>query len=158
MKKILTLLAPVFLMVSLSSCAQHKIAEQKVEKEIKEVVIVKTEPAAVTARDFIMKSDKLTDVQKGKLLALQEKTHAQSVSLREEIEKTRVVLIQTVLEPKMNQHEYSILKKKITSLEKKRMENGFKAISEARNIIEPKQIVENREFYKSLIRNHLQEY
>ena len=58
----------------------------------------------------------------------------------------------------MNVHEYSILKKKITILEKKRMEYGFKAIADARDIIEPKTNTEGREVYKSYLYNHLQEF
>ncbi|MDD4973314.1 MAG: hypothetical protein PHY93_03140 [Bacteriovorax sp.] len=162
MKRNLTLLVMVFfitsLVASLSSCAQHQVAEQKVEKEIKEVTINPSESTAVTAREFIMKSDKLTDSQKKKLLELQEKTHALSDALKEEIEKTKIVLIQTVLEPKMNEREFAILKKKISKLEKKRMENGFNAIADARKIIEPRKNIQGREFYQSLLHNHLQEF
>ena len=158
MKMNLTLLASIVLLTTLTGCAEHKLAVQKVEKEIKEVVIVKNETSAEMAKNFIMKSDKLSEVQKQKLLQLEEKTHAQNVSLKEEIGKARMVLIQTALEPKMNVHEYSILKKKITILEKKRMENGFKAIADARDIIEPKTNTEGREVYKSYLYNHLQEF
>ena len=104
-----------------------------------------------------MKSDKLTEIQKNSLMELETKTHALNAALKEQIEKAKIVLIQTVLEPKMNQKEYSILKKKIVALEKKRMENGFKAITEARNIIEPKMNAENREMIKAYMFNHLQQ-
>jgi hypothetical protein len=157
MKRNFTLLIVPFLIMTLSSCAQHQLAEQKVEKEIKAVTIEKSGVPAPTTRDFITNSDKLTNSQKIKLLELQEKTHAISDALKEEIEKTKIVLIQTVLEPKMNEHEFSILKKKITKLEKKRMENGFSAIAEARKIIEPRKNIQGREFYQSLLHNHLQE-
>lgn len=157
MKRYLTLLVTVLAIASLTGCAQHKVAEQKVNQEIKETSVSKNGTAAESAHDFIMKSDKLNDVQKKKLLELQEKTHAKSVSLAEQIEKTKMVLMQTVLEPKMNEHEFSILKKKIAKLEKEKMDNGFKAIKEARNIINPKKNVEGREFYKAYLHSHLQE-
>lgn len=158
MKRYLTLLVTVLALASLTGCAEHKVAEQKVEKEMKEVSIPAKETIAESAHDLIMKSDKLTDVQKKKLLELQEKTHTQSVSLTEQIEKAKMVLIQTVLEPKMNEHEYAILKKKISKLEKERMENGFKAMKEARNIIDPKKNVEGSQFYKAYLHSHLQEF
>ena len=157
MKRNLKLLVTLFAVTSLSSCAGHRLAEQKIEQEIKEVSIEKNVSIGSTARDTIMKSDKLTEVQKNSLMELETKTHALNVALKEQIEKTKIVLIQTVLEPKMNQKEYSILKKKIVALEKKKMENGFKAITEARNIIEPKMNVENREMIKAYMFNHLQE-
>lgn len=157
MKRSIALLVSMFLVASLSSCAHRKAVEQKVDKNISEVVIEKNETVGDAMRDMVNKSDKLTDDQKKNLLALQEKTHAQNVSLREELEKTKVVLMQTVLEPKMNQKEYSLLRKKINKLEKQRLENGFKAINEIRNIIAPKKNVESREIYKNLINSHLQE-
>ncbi len=157
MKRHLTLLVSLFLVASLTGCA-HKAVEQKVDKNISEVIVQKNVTVGETARDLINKSDKLTEVQKKKLLEVQEKTHAQNVALREELEKTKVVLMQTVLEPKMNQSEFKLLKKKINKLEKQRLENGFKAISEVRNIIEPKKNVESREIYKNLINSHLQEF
>ena len=146
------------MIASLISCAQHKVAEQKVEREVKEVVITKNETVSETVREFIIKSNSLTEDQKTKLLDLQTKTHAQSLFLKEEIEKSRIVLIQTVLEPKMNEHEYRILKKKITALEKKKLENGFNAISVARNIIEPQKNIDKRNFYNAFMNRQIQEF
>lgn len=73
MKFNLLLLASLFIAACFSGCAQHKIAEQKIEKEVKEIVIPKNETAAETTRDFIMNSDKLSAIQKTKLLDLQVK-------------------------------------------------------------------------------------
>lgn len=156
MKKNFTLLAATILLTTFSSCAQHRLAEKKIETEMKEVPVEKS--VSETAKEFIMKSDKLSDAQKSKLLELQSKTHAKSQSLREEIEKTKMVMIQTVLEPKMNRHEYAILKKKIKTLENKRMENGFTAITEARSIIEPQKNAEDRIYFNHFMRTHLQEF
>ena len=157
MKLNLTLLLSAILLTTASGCASQRHAEHKVEKEIKAVVIEKNVTLSETARDSIMKSDKFTDIQKSKLLDLQAKTQAENAILKEDIEKAKIVLIQTALEPKMNKREYSILKKRITTLERKKVENGFKAITEARNIIDPKMTVENRELVKAFMFNHLQE-
>lgn len=148
----------IVLVSTLSGCAAQKLAESKVDKEIKEVIVQENTGAAQSARDFIMKSDKFSQNQKEKLLALQEKNHAQTLALKEEIEKTKMVLMQTVLDPKMNETEFAILKKKITKLEKQKLEAGFKTISEARSIIEPKKNLENKEHYKAFLLNHLQEF
>ena len=149
-------MALVLVLASLASCATHK-AEKKVETEIKAVVIEKNVTVAQTAREFILKSDKLDEAKKKQLLELQDKTLAKGNALKEELEKTRMVLVQTVLAPKMSNKEFSILKKKIAKLEKERMENGFKAMTEARNIIDPKKNIENQEFYRAYLHNHLQE-
>jgi hypothetical protein len=129
-----------------SSCAQQKIAEQKVEREVKEIYIPKNLTAAEEARELILKSTVLNEAQKQLLLALQEKAVIERAILKDEINKTRFLLIQTVLEPKMNKRELNILKKKIASLEKKRIENSFNLITEARDIIEPQKSPEAHQF------------
>ncbi len=147
-----------FIVLSLGSCAQHKTAQKKIDKEITEMVILKDESASETAKDFIQRSDKLTTEQKTKLLQLNESTTKLNQSIKEEIEKAKMLLVQTVLEPKMNSYEYAVLKKRITRLEKKKLENSFKAVTEARNIIEPKKNLGRSEFYKAFLHNHILEY
>lgn len=141
-----------------TGCAEQKIAEQKVEKEIKEAPALESEAIAESARDYILNSKVLTSDQKNKLIELQKETHDKNSALALEIEKVKTVLMQTVLTPKMNIREFAILKKKLSSLEKKKMDNGFKAITEVRNIIEPMKIPQNREFYNNLYHSHFQEF
>ncbi len=158
MKSKMTVIISVLLVLSITGCAQHKAAEKNVEKEMKQVSVPKSETVAETAHDMIMNSNKLTADQKKKLLSLEEKTFAKNTAIKEELDRAKLVLIQTVLEPKMNKREYGILKKKITKLEKERMDNGFKAILEARGIIEPKADVDGKDFYKAYLHRHLQDY
>ena len=158
MKKSILFITSLVLMGTLSSCAQQKVAEQKVEKEIQAVNLNASESTQEANRNFIMNSDKLSVEQKKMLVELQTKTNEQMNETKKEIEKTRQVLIQTILEPKMNKREYSILKKKIVKLEKNRVENGFKALNEARNIIAPKDDAESREFFKAYMHKQIQVY
>lgn len=159
MKRKMTVIIGSLLILSMAGCAEHKAAEKKVDNEMKEASLPKSETVAESARDMITKSKKLTEDQKKKLLSLEEKTYSKNAALQDEIVKAKIVLIQTVLEPKMNKHEYRILKKKIAKLEKERTENGFKAILEARDIIEPKMnAAEDRDFYKAYLHTHLQDY
>lgn len=158
MKKSILFITSLVAIATLPSCAGHKVTEQKVEKEIQAVNLNTQESTQEANRNFIMNSDKLTDDQKKMLVDLQVKTNAQMSETKNEIEKTRQVLIQTILEPKMNQREYSILKKKIVKLEKNRVEIGFKALNEARSIIAPKANAENREFFKTYMHKQIQVY
>ncbi len=157
-KMLVTFFTTFIFMLTFSSCAQQKRMEQKIDKNIKEVVVPANESVAELARNYIAQSDKLTAEQKNKLLAVQEKFYQQNQTLKEEIEKSRLVLIQTVLEPKMNEREYSLLKKKIIKLENKRINNSFLAVSEARNIIGPKKEIENREYYRKILNSSLHEF
>jgi hypothetical protein len=158
MKKHIKLALPFLLSLALVGCAQQKVSEKKVDKEIKEVVIMENEKASDSAKDLVVRSDKLNEEQKRKLLDLQARTQTEIDSIKAEIEKTKLVLIKTILEPKMNQREYNILRKRISKLEEKRMDKGFKAMTEARNIISPKSDSESREFYRAYMHRHIQEW
>lgn len=151
MKKILSLSALAIALIA-SSCASNKV-EQKVEQEIKAVPAQKT--VDETVREQI-KASTLTQEQKDKLMALEEKAQAERKAINEEIEKTKVVLVETALSPKMNEREFNVLKKKIQTLDKQRMENGFRTLREVRKIIAPKAVApEHHEIYKAVIENRL---
>lgn len=138
-------------------CASHKV-EQKIDQEIKAVKMEEKTTPAMSAREHIMNATDLSADQKTKLLALQEKTSAKINDLKSQIEKAKYVLVQTALEPKMNRKEYRALKKKISKLEKERMEVGFKAIDDARDIIDPVKTNQARNFNKAFINTRLLEF
>ena len=156
MNKNLLLLTCLMSAFAISSCAHNKNAEQKIENEMKEVSSSQTKSIDKTIKEQISSSN-LTDQQKEKLMVLEEKAHAENVAITEEIEKAKVVLIQTVLAPKMSQREFSILKKKIRNLDKKRLENGLKAITEVRKIVNPESTTSanHADLYKVIIENRL---
>jgi hypothetical protein len=137
------------------SCATQKIAEKKVENEIRNETVVKQSDVTENARDYILKSKSLSELQKKSLLALQDKTIAESKTLTEEMNKAKLVLIKTIMEPKVNEREVSILSKKIKKLGKKRMDLDYKSFLEARKIIDPLKEVRDREFlYNSFMMRH----
>lgn len=117
-----------------------------------------TQSPAALAKDTITNSKELSQGQKDKLLALQEATMTKVKALREEIETSKLALVQIALEPKMSRKEYNALKKKITKLEKERMETGFKAIEQARDIIDPAVSNQGKAFSKAFINTHLIEF
>lgn len=153
MKKNLSLLITVLAALMVSSCSSNKV-EQKVEKEIKEVPAAQSKSIGETIKEKIAASA-LTAEQKEKLMALEEKAHAEHAAITDEIERTKVVMIETVLAPKMSQREFSILKNKLISLDKKRLANGFKNAAEVRKIIAPTATSEDRQIYKAVIENRL---
>jgi hypothetical protein len=152
MKKNLTLLTTLAAALIISSCAHNKATEQKVENEIKEVPASQT--IAGTIKEQIAASS-LSAEQKEKLMALEEKAHAEHAAITDEIERTKIVMIQTILEPKMSQKEFSILKNKLTTLDKKRLANGFKNAAEVRKIIAPTATSQDKMIYKAVIENRL---
>ena len=154
MKKNFSLIATILAALIVSSCAHKTATEQKVEKEIAAVPASETKSIAQTVRDQIAGS-KLTADQKERLMALEESSHAKHEAIVQEIEKTKVVLIETVLKPKMSKRELAVLKKKLTALDKQRMENGFATLTEVRKIIAPDSNTQDNEVYKAVIENRL---
>lgn len=152
MKKNFSLLTTLAAALIISSCAHNNATEKKVEAEIKEVPASQT--IAATIKEQIAASS-LSAEQKEKLMALEEKAHAEQAAITDELERTKIVMIQTVLEPKMSQKEFNILKNKITALDKKRLANGFRNAAEVRKIIAPKATSQDRMIYKAVIENRL---
>lgn len=113
---------------------------------------------ATVSKDIITNSKELSQEQKDKLLTLQEETMKKISEIKAEIEKNKLALIQTALGPKMDKKTYKDLKKKITKLEKERVELGFKAIDKARDIIDPTATNQARTFNKAFINTHLIEF
>ncbi|MGZ3787866.1 MAG: hypothetical protein ACXVLQ_05050 [Bacteriovorax sp.] len=144
----------LFLASSPTNSAEQKAIEQNATKES---IGPKKGKLDEVIRDLIARSNTITDNQRRELLELHEKLSADRASLKLEIRKSKVALLRTALVAEMNEHEFSLLKKKIIALEKKRMENGLRSISEIRKIIAPQKNIATREFYKSFLSYHLQE-
>jgi hypothetical protein len=149
---------PMLLLISsllFFSCAAQKKAEIKVEKEIQNESVVKQADVADSMREYILKSETLSELQKKSLLSLQQKTILDSRTLSDEINKAKLVLVKKVLQSKVNEREVSILKKTIKKLSKKRMEVESSAFDKARKIIDPLKEVRDREFlYNSFMMRH----
>jgi hypothetical protein len=142
MKKTQWILASLIL-VSLASCGTQSTtisqptAEEKVKIELKEETAVKREDVKTTTREYIMKSNSLTTDQKTKLLNLQEKTLAKVNAIDEDINKTKMVLIKTLMQQKPNPKEVGILKNDLRKLSKKQINVSIKAFEDAQAIISP---------------------
>ena len=157
MKKNLSLITLFAATIIFSSCASNKNVEKKIDQEISDVSKSETKSIPRTVKEQINTSA-LTVEQKEKLMNLEDKAHAEYIAITEEIEKAKVVLIQTIMSPKMNQREFSVVKKKITALDKKRLSNGFKVAEDVRKIINPSANVKEKEIYKTVIENRLRTF
>ncbi len=154
MKKNLSLASILMVAALISSCAGNRTTtQQEVDKEVKAVPASMTKSLAETVKEQINASS-LPQDKKDKLHALEEKAIAERTAINEEIEKTKVVMIETVLAPKMDEKKLNTLKNKIRSLDQKRLENGMRTLREVRKIIDPK-VAEHHEIYKAVIENRL---
>ena len=154
MKK-LSLVSAVFLAALVSSCANQSNVQNKVDQEINAVPANKIVSIEKTIQEEIATSN-LSAEQKNALIAIDEKRNKEYTAITEELEKAKVVLIETALSPKSTDREINVIKKKIISLDKKRLANGFKSLEEARKIISPKKADNNgNEIYKATLQRHL---
>lgn len=136
-----------FSVLLIASCSNQKVVEEKVKAEVKNETVEKREDVIVSTRDYIMNSNNLTADQKSKLLALQEKTSKEARAISEEINKTKMVLVKTLITPKVNEKEVLVLKKNLRKLAKAQLEKTLSAIEEGRKIISPIKNQEEKEYY-----------
>lgn len=153
MKKF-SLVSVVLLAALVSSCSNNSV-QNKVDQEIKAVPATKIASIEKTIQEEIAASN-LSEEQKNALIAIDEKRNKEYWMITEEMEKAKVVLIETALSPKSSDKEINVIKKKIIALDKKRLTNGFKSLEEARKIISPKKADNNgHEIYKATLQRHL---
>lgn len=148
MNSVRALVCCISLVSLVQSCAGQNTIEKKVENEIKTEPVAKQEDIIEAAREHITKSLNLTDDQKKRLISIQEKSTLEISTLKDEINKTRMVLIKAAFEPSYNAREVEILKKKILKLERKKLRLGLNAFTEARDVIDPRQIRETKALNK----------
>ena len=148
MKKYTNTILCFLILLVIQSCSGQKTIEKKLETEVKTTPLAKQDDIIETARQYIANSKNLTPEQKNKLNNIQDKAITDTASLREEINKSRMVLIKSAFEPSYNAREVEILKRKILKLEKRKIRIGLNAFTEARNVIDPSQLPETKALNK----------
>jgi hypothetical protein len=143
MNKIISTLLLIFFGIS---CAAQKIAEKNIEKEVQNEKVTIVSDLGDNTKSYIQKSETLTQFQKQSLLILFEKSQIENKNLSEEIAKVKLVYLKTILEPKINEREATILSRKLRKLSKSRLEADFKTFADARKIIDPLKELRDREF------------
>lgn len=151
-----TILLITFCSLIFSACASKK-SEQKKEIE-QEIQITSMKDKRKVKHDIyqsVLDSELLTADQKEKLIKLSEKSKEEDHALKQEIESAKLVLIQTIVEPKMDQIKYNSIKNKITELTKKRLNLSFINAQEVRKIINKSNLSEDdRQMYNVIYRTH----
>lgn len=144
--KMTKLSIPFITLILLTGCAENSIAKKRIEAEIQSVQTQPHEVVIITPRELILNSPDLTPTQKEKLLKIEENNRDKYTRITDEIEKTKIVMIQTILKPDMNQQEYKILKKRLLKLDKERIDNGFASITKARDVVAPIEKLKKTQF------------
>ena len=141
----------ILAIIILQSCAHQAETVREVEKEIKETPKISQEDVIDAARVYIEKAPNLTISQKEKLLKIEDRVMLETTKMKDEINKMQIVLIKAAFEPIFEAREVEILKRKILALERKKIRVGLNAFIEARNLIDPVQINNNKALNKTFI-------
>jgi hypothetical protein len=145
-------------LLGLGACATT--ADEKTEVKVEKAV--QAEPSAnqpgeiaVRGEEAFLKAPGLTEAQRMKLMEIHKKAYAESMSIRDELGKAKSALFKTLVDPKASAKELSLLKKKITALDKKRLTAMFTALDEAQKVLGKTAQAESvyREFYQMDLMN-----
>lgn len=102
---------------------QHSTNEN--EKKIKET------------RDYVSQCSSISKKQKSALIRFHEKSLNELGDLDEDLTRTRIILVKTLLEPKVDSKIASMVRKEIKRLEKFKTDKKLEAYLEAQSLISP---------------------
>lgn len=142
------------LILTISACAEQARVEKKISNSINSEPTAKRDDVIEAAREYISKSPNLTESQKLKLISIEEKAVLETGQLIEEINKARMVLIKSAFDPSYNAREVETVKNKILMLERKKIRLGLNSFTEARNVIDPKQLQQTKALNKVFLNEH----
>lgn len=137
MNLIIKIIGFIVLSLFFFSCSYQSSVKKKVIAELKKEAFVDSREIPNVARDSIIKSTTLTDLQKNKLLVLQENTSMEMQELDKLMSKNKVLLIKKLTENKFNYNEVELLKNEIRKIGRKQTTLTINSIENAREIIAP---------------------
>ncbi len=127
----------LFVLVFLTSCTSTRDTETKIQQKVSLEDSVSDGPSFETRiREVIQSSKTLTDAKKTKLESLLAETRRKNKALLEESFKLRAVLIQELIEAKVDHAQVKQLKKDIKKTESLRVKNSLKLVDEILTVVE----------------------
>ena len=132
MSKHITMILALVLGVS---CSSSKTARKEVNQEVATTQVKDSAALGSTIDESIQSSKSLNDTQKQELRKIFESNKAKAMELAEQSFKLRAVLVQELLNGKINKKKIGILKRDIKKVEEKRLKNTFDAIEQVTRIV-----------------------
>lgn len=132
MKKFITFL-PLLLVIS---CAHQK------NEHIDEVHLLQSSASAaekniISTQKYINNCNALNKKQKEKLIKFHEKSQSEISDLEQDLTRTKLVLVKTLLEPKVDTKIAGMVRKEIKRLERVKSDKNMEIYQEAQNYISP---------------------
>lgn len=137
MKNYLVLSLPLILSSTLlGGCATQAKKEKEMDQKVtQEVSVGLPGEAAAGGIDAIENSQSLTTAQKEKIRALMKSTQAEVQNLRIETNKLKATLFKSFANGTYAAEDVSILKKRLTKLEEKKMDAMFSSLDQVQKIL-----------------------
>ncbi|MGZ3772546.1 MAG: Spy/CpxP family protein refolding chaperone [Pseudobdellovibrionaceae bacterium] len=130
-------------------------ASKPTQEEVKVQQEVQAEPprkmhGEVAQKGFesIVQSKSLTDDQKAKLLKLHTKMSAETSQIQDETSKLKAVLFDTMTAKPYDSKKVNVIKKRLITLNDKKMKNMLKAIDEVKDIVGQTEKENIQDFYR----------
>jgi Spy/CpxP family protein refolding chaperone len=130
-------------------------AAKPTQDEVKLANEVQTQPAremhggvAAKGMEAILSSNSLTEAQKKQLLSLHGEMAKETFKIQEETSKLKGVLFETITAKPYDRSKVNALKKKLVTLNDKKMKNMFEALDKVQGIIGEKSDTDIQDFYR----------
>ena len=126
----------VLCLVALGSCSSHQAKlEQRVESKAEVEPAVAPGPELNRLTKELLEQANLRPTQKRRLEDLQARSSQEMAQLRGEIGKHQLVLVRSLVNPKVGDDEIKVTRQKIMDLEKERMDLWARNLDEAKRIL-----------------------
>ncbi len=138
MKILLTML-----LLALTACAS-KEANRSVDDKLAETPNFHNGDSSQAMIKDIQNSQEISPTQKSQLLSLHEKLESEAAQYRTQLLKLKVVLLETMLNPKASDKEIQTIRNRLVSLDRERMNKMLAGMEQVQHILGRRTFEDNR--------------
>lgn len=149
----------IFSILLAAGCARISPDQHMDEVHLYQASTKETQKEIEAGKKIIGQCKSLSPKQKNKLLKLHEKNAVESNELEQDLTRTKLILIKTLLEPKVDTKIAGMVRKEIKRLEKLKTEKTLQTYDQAQQIITPlKDIQTRKKLYQAFMLKGGQHY
>lgn len=127
-------LIKALLLMTLASCATQ--TKKEIAKEVQEVKVpLSMQQVMQRYQKSIQDSPDLSQIQKDKMIELQQKTYLKANDIRTQIKKLKIVLLNELMSKDYSARKVDLISKQMRDLNKKRIEVMLESLSDAKVIL-----------------------
>ena len=139
------------ILLVLAACASKQV-NQSINEKLAETPNFHDGDSSRAMTNAIQDSKEISPEQKRELLALHSKLNTQSEQYRTQILKLKVVLMETMLNPKASDKEIQTIRDRLVSLDRQRLNSMLAGMEQVQKILGRRTFEDNR-VYRAMIIN-----